>query len=66
MNVRDEKLNVWVVSVLAYLKTLSGLSHEETKDSIKASVRVRATWPKFGEFTNTIVVLPVEKVRKSV
>lgn len=65
MNVRDKKLNVWVVSVLAYLKILSRLSHEQTKDSITASGRITATWPKFGEFTNRVVVLPVEKVRKN-
>jgi len=48
-----------------YLKILSRLSHEEIKDSITASVRITATWPKFGEFTNTVVVLPVEKIRKN-
>jgi hypothetical protein len=65
MKVRDEKLNVWVVSALAYIKILSRLSHEETKDSVTASVKFTATWTKFGEFTNTAVVLPVQKIRKN-
>ena len=38
------------MSALAYLKILARLSHEATKDSIKASGRITATCPNFGVF----------------
>ena len=65
MNVRDKRLNVWAVSVLAYLKLLSRLSHEEAKqfqNGFSQDVRLPGRNSKY--FPKIVVALPVEEVRK--